>query len=264
MHAQDKPFFMYVAYNAPHYPMHAPQKYIDRFPDLPWDRQIMAAMLSAVDDGVGQIVDELKRQGIYEDTVIFFQSDNGPSRESRNWLDGTPDPYYGGQAGGLKGHKFSLFEGGIRVPGIFSWPGHIPAGQVIDQPCAAMDVFPTLLRMAGGDPALYQIDGMDIGAVLTEQAKTPHEEIYWEMEGQTAIRSGKYKLVLHGKLVEGEPEQDEVFLANLEDDPSEEKNLADQMPALAQELRQKAESWRTGIEAEWNEKWAHNYTNLTR
>ena len=264
MHAQDKPFFMYVAYNAPHYPMHAPQKYIDRFPNLPWDRQIMAAMLSAVDDGVGQIVDELKRQGIYEDTVIFFQSDNGPSRESRNWLDGTPDPYYGGQAGGLKGHKFSLFEGGIRVPGIFSWPGHIPAGQVIDQPCAAMDVFPTLLRMAGGDPARYQIDGMDIGAVLTEQAKTPHEEIYWEMEGQTAIRSGKYKLVLHGKLVEGEPEQDEVFLANLEDDPSEEKNLADQMPALAQELRQKAESWRTGIEAEWNEKWAHNYTNLTR
>ena len=264
MHAQDKPFFMYVAYNAPHYPMHAQQKYIDRFPNLPWDRQIMAAMLSAVDDGVGQIVDELKRQGIYEDTVIFFQSDNGPSRESRNWLDGTPDPYYGGQAGGLKGHKFSLFEGGIRVPGIFSWPGHIPAGQVIDQPCAAMDVFPTLLRMAGGDPALYQIDGMDIGAVLTEQAKTPHEEIYWEMEGQTAIRSGKYKLVLHGKLVEGEPEQDEVFLANLEDDPSEEKNLADQMPALAQELRQKAESWRTGIEAEWNEKWAHNYTNLTR
>lgn len=264
MHAQDKPFFMYVAYNAPHYPMHAPQKYIDRFPNLPWDRQIMAAMLSAVDDGVGQIVNELKRQGIYEDTVIFFQSDNGPSRESRNWLDGTPDPYYGGQAGGLKGHKFSLFEGGIRVPGIFSWPGHIPAGQVIDQPCAAMDVFPTLLRMAGGDPALYQIDGMDIGAVLTEQAKTPHEEIYWEMEGQTAIRSGKYKLVLHGKLVEGEPEQDEVFLANLEDDPSEEKNLADQMPALAQELRQKAESWRTGIEAEWNEKWAHNYTNLTR
>ena len=264
MHAQDKPFFMYVAYNAPHYPMHAPQKYIDRFPNLPWDRQIMAAMLSAVDDGVGQIVDELKRQGIYEDTVIFSQSDNGPSRESRNWLDGTPDPYYGGQAGGLKGHKFSLFEGGIRVPGIFSWPGHIPAGQVIDQPCAAMDVFPTLLRMAGGDPALYQIDGMDIGAVLTEQAKTPHEEIYWEMEGQTAIRSGKYKLVLHGKLVEGEPEQDEVFLANLEDDPSEEKNLADQMPALAQELRQKAESWRTGIEAEWNEKWAHNYTNLTR
>lgn len=264
MHAQDKPFFMYVAYNAPHYPMHAPQKYIDRFPNLPWDRQIMAAMLSAVDDGVGQIVDELKRQGIYEDTVIFFQSDNGPSRESRNWLDGTPDPYYGGQAGGLKGHKFSLFEGGIRVPGIFSWPGHIPAGQVIDQPCAAMDVFPTLLRMAGGDPARYQIDRMDIGAVLTEQAKTPHEEIYWEMEGQTAIRSGKYKLVLHGKLVEGEPEQDEVFLANLEDDPSEEKNLADQMPALAQELRQKAESWRTGIEAEWNEKWAHNYTNLTR
>ena len=263
MNESDAPFMMYVAYNAPHYPMHAPRKYLDRFPHLPWDRRIMAAMLSAVDDGVGQITDELKRLGIYEDTIIFFQSDNGPSRESRNWMDGRGDPYYGGLPGGLKGHKFSLFEGGIRVPGIFSWPGHIPAGQVIDEPCAAMDVFPTLLTIAGGDPAKYELDGLDISDVLMNGGKTPHEEIYWEMEMQTAIRQGNYKLVLDGQLIEGEPPQDPVFLSDLSVDPSETTNLAAQYPELTEELKEKALSGRARLEANWDEKFAANYKRTT-
>lgn len=78
-HEVDQPFFLYVPYNAPHYPMHAPKKYMDRFAHLPWDRQVMAAMISAVDDGVGEIVNTLKRVSKYEDTMIFFSSDNGPS-----------------------------------------------------------------------------------------------------------------------------------------------------------------------------------------
>lgn len=263
MSRSEEPFLLYVAYNAPHYPMHAPRKYLDRFPDLPQDRRIMAAMLSAVDDGVGQIMDEVKRQGILNDTVVFFQSDNGPSRESRNWMDGRGDPYYGGQPGGLKGHKFSLFEGGIRVPGIFSWPGHIPAGQVIDEPCAAMDVFPTLLTMAGGDPSRYALDGSDISGVLMHQEKTPHDALYWEMEQQTAIRQGDYKLVLNGQLVESEPPQDPVFLSNLREDPGETRNLAAQYPALTEELTQKALTWRAGIEKTWDEKFAANYRSTT-
>ena len=263
MNEAEEPFFLYVAYNAPHYPMHAPKKYIDRFPHLPEDRRIMAAMLSAVDDGVGAITDELKRLGILEDTVVFFQSDNGPSRESRNWMDGRSDPYYGGLPGSLKGHKFSLFEGGIRVPGIFSWPGHIPAGQVIDEPCAAMDVFPTLLTIAGGDPAKYELDGLDISDVLMSGAKTPHEEIFWEMEMQTAVRRGNYKLVLDGQLVEGEPPQDPVFLSDLSVDPSETTNLANEMPELAAELKEKALSWRAGLEANWDKKFAQAYKSTT-
>ena len=263
MNREEEPFFLYVAYNAPHYPMHAPRKYLDRFPELPADRRIMAAMLSAVDDGVGQIVDELKRQGILEDTVIFFQSDNGPSRESRNWMDGRGDPYYGGQPGGLKGHKFSLFEGGIRVPGIFCWPGHIPGGQVIDEPCAAMDVFPTLLTMAGGDPSQYQLDGMDISDVLLHGAPSPHEELYWEMEQQTAIRQGKYKLVLNGQLVESEPAQAPVFLSDLSVDPGETVNLAEKMPELTQELTRKATAWRAGIEDHWEKTFADAYRSTT-
>ena len=263
MNREEEPFFLYVAYNAPHYPMHAPRKYLDRFPELPADRRIMAAMLSAVDDGVGQIVDELKRQGILEDTVIFFQSDNGPSRESRNWMDGRGDPYYGGKPGGLKGHKFSLFEGGIRVPGIFCWPGHIPGGQVIDEPCAAMDVFPTLLTMAGGDPSKYELDGMEISDVLLHGAPSPHEELYWEMEQQTAIRQGKYKLVLNGQLVESEPAQAPVFLSDLSVDPGETVNLAEKMPELTQELTRKATAWRAGIEDHWEKTFAEAYRSTT-
>ena len=260
---EEKPFMMYVGYNAPHYPMHAPEKYMKRFEHLPWDRQVMAAMISAVDDGVGDIINELKRCGEYENTCIFFQSDNGPSRESRNWLDGTPDPYYGGQTGGFKGHKYSLFEGGIRVPGILSWPSVIGGGQVIDEPCAAMDIFPTILNSAGGDISKYNIDGKDIMGVLTNGEKSPHEDIFWEMDGQTAVRHGKYKLVLDGILVEGEPVQDKVFLADLETDPSESVNLAEEMPELTAELTQKALSWREKLESNWDENWAGNYNSLT-
>ncbi len=260
---KEEPFFLFVGYNAPHYPMHAPRKYMDRFAHLPWDRQVMAAMISAVDDGVGDIVDELKRQGIYENTCIFYQSDNGPSRESRNWMDGREDPYYGGLPGGLKGHKYSLFEGGIRVPGIFSYPGKVPGNQVIHEPCGAMDIFPTLLKEAGGNPGDYELDGRDIMEVMTQGASSPHREIFWEMEEQTAVRRGDYKLVLNGVLEEGEGIQDPVFLSDLSKDPSESRNLAEELPELTRELTEQALAWRNQLEENWQINFAPNYPSLT-
>lgn len=259
MHEKDQPFFLYVAYNAPHYPMHAPKKYLDRFPHLPPDRRIMAAMLSAVDDGVGAMTDELKRLGIMDDTVIYFQSDNGPSRESRNWMDGTPDPYYGGTAGALKGHKFSLYEGGIRVPCLLGWRNHIPPAQVIGEPCAAMDAFPTFLTMAGGDPEKYELDGSDISDVLMNGARSPHQELFWEMEDQTAIRQGDYKLVMNGRLCESETPDAPLFLSDLSKDPGETKNLARDMPEVTKELSEKAAAWRAQIEKTWDAKFASRY-----
>ena len=252
---QNKPFFLYVPYNAPHYPMHAPAKYVERFPNLSWDRQIMAAMLSAVDDSVGEILNELERQGILDNTFTYFQSDNGPSREIRNWLDGTPDPYYGGSAGKLKGHKFSLYEGGIRSPGIMSWPDKVTAGQVVDQPGAAMDVFPTFLSAAGGDPNDYQLDGKNVMPMLTEGRSSLHDAIFWEMSQQTAVRRGKWKLVLNGQLVEGAPTEDDVHLADLETDMGETDNRKDQHPELTAELTQLAQTWRQGIEDRWQNEW---------
>lgn len=260
---KEEPFFLYVAYNAPHYPMHAPEKYMSRFAHLPWDRQVMAAMVSAVDDGVGDIMDELERNNILENTIVFYQSDNGPSRESRNWLDGTPDPYYGGTAGGFKGHKFSLFEGGIRVPGIISWPAVIPSGQVISELCAAMDIFPTLLKAAGGNPSKYELDGQDIMPVLKDGAASPHNMLFWEMDNQTAVRKGKYKLVINGRLVEEEKPVCPVHLSDISTDPGEERNLAEELPELARELAIAALEWREGIEKRWETEWAANYKKHT-
>ncbi len=245
---KDRPFFVYVAYNAPHYPMHAPQKYTKRFQHLPWDRRMMAAMLSAVDDGVGDIVDELERQGMLEDTCIFFQSDNGPSRESRNWMDGKEDPYYGGTAGQLRGHKFSLFEGGIRVPAIISWPQRIPAGQVVHEAGIATDVFPTLIKAAGGDISGYECDGMDILPALCGEGSIPERELFWEYEEQTAFREGDFKLVLNGRLEEGTPPEDAVHLANLADDLGERVNLKDVYPEITERMVKAAVKWRQGME----------------
>ncbi|HUU43028.1 MAG TPA: sulfatase-like hydrolase/transferase [Planctomycetota bacterium] len=259
----DHPFFLFVGYNAPHYPMHAPKKYVDRFPHLAPDRRIMAAMLSAMDDGVGEVLAELERHDLLDDTCVFFMSDNGPSRETRNWLDGRTDPYYGGTTGKLKGHKFSLYEGGIRVPGIMSWPGRIPSGRATDAACAAMDVFPTLLAAAGGDVSKYELDGRDLMPVMCDDVPSPHEHLFWEMGDQTAVRRGKWKLVLNGQLVEGAPADDDVHLADLDADMGEATNLAGEHPDVADELRGAAETWRARIEKRWETEWLPRTTGTT-
>ncbi len=259
---KDEPFMLYVAFNAPHYPMHAPEKYLKRFPYLSWDRQIMAAMISAVDDGVGEIRNTLKEFGLLEKTIIYFQSDNGPSRESRNWLDGRPDYYYGGTSGIFSGHKFSLFEGGIRIPAIFSWSERT-AASVENAPHISTDIFPTILELCGGNAEEYELDGMSLVPMINKTGKAEHEYIFWEMEGQTAVRKGKYKLVLNGRLVEGEAQRAEVFLSDLENDPGEKNNLSELLPDLCEELKEKALAWRAGIEKTWADKFEKNYSSLT-
>ena len=258
---RDRPFFLYVPYSAPHYPLHAPREYLDRFPDLPDDRRIMAAMLAAMDDGVGAIVDELERLGLREDTAIFFQSDNGPSRETRNWLNGRTEPYSGGGTCGLKGHKFSLFEGGIRSPAIFSWPARVAAASEVFGVGAAIDVFPTLLAAAGGDPRAFELECCDVLPMLANGAPSPHGDLFWEMGRQTAVRRGPWKLVLNGQLVESDRSArdlervDDVFLADLETDPGETRNLRDARPELVRELRDAAARWRETIERRWEREW---------
>ncbi|GGH73552.1 sulfatase-like hydrolase/transferase [Pullulanibacillus pueri] len=242
-HAED-PFFLYVPYNAPHYPMHAPQHYLDRFPDLPPEQRIMAAMIAAVDDGVGEIVKTLRSIDKYEDSIIFFSSDNGPSTESRNYLDGTETPYFGGSAGQFRGHKGSLFDGGIREPAILSYPRVIPGGQVCDEVGMMMDIAPTLSAICGvDDHELQDMDGENILSMVTERAESPHQQAFWEYSGQLAVREGKWKLVKDGMLDFDRKVADSLHLSDMEADPGEQKNLVDQYPDLAARLERDLEAW---------------------
>ena len=231
------------------------QKYIDRYPDLPWDKQIMAAMISAVDDSVGEIITFLKKNNLFENTIIMFTSDNGPSRETRNWLDGTLDPYYGGTSGQLKGHKFSLFDGGIKVPNIISFPNKISGNWVSDESCIAMDFLPTILDFLNVDPNLYKLDGISIKSHLENKTNVLNRSLYWEQDSfmsspsnQTAILKNNWKLVLNGRLVEFENPIADIYLSNLKDDVSESNNLKDEYPEIVTDLKNEALNWRKAIE----------------
>jgi arylsulfatase A-like enzyme len=247
--SREEPFFLYAAYNAPHYPMHAPDKYMKRYSHLPRDRQLMAAMISAVDDGVGNIVAALKRTGKYENTIIFFSSDNGPSSESRNFLDGTEDVYYGGSAGIFRGHKASLFEGGIREPAILVYSGEIPAGQICEEAGMMADIMPTVLEFAGVEgTSPGEIDGISVVPMVTAGASTPHRQIFWEYGSQLAVREGKWKLVLGGKLDFNRSQPDDVHLSDLEADPGERINLKDEFPDISNRLERDVRNWYARLE----------------
>jgi len=240
----DDPFLCYVAYNAPHYPMHAPADAMAQYAHLPWDKQVMAAMISRVDDGVGRIVDVLERTGRLEDTIIFFSSDNGPSAEERNWLGGEEIAYAGGSTGGLRGHKGSLFEGGIRVPGIWSWPSTLPAGVTSVEPAMMIDVTPTVLA-AGGIPAPADLDGIQL---FTGDA--PERTLTWEYAGQQAVRRGPWKLVTDPAEHLGGPQTPGTYLYNLGDDPTEIHNLATEQPEILTALLGANDTW-TDTLATW-------------
>lgn len=239
---RDEPFFCYVPFNAPHYPLHAPQEYMDRFAHLPDDRRAMAAMIAAMDDAVGVILDALDRAGARANTIVFMSSDNGPSAESRNWLDGEEISYRGGSAGGLRGTKGSLFEGGIRVPAMISWPGMLPEGAEFDGVGAMMDLLPTILEAAGAGTA----DGVDgrsllgelMAAGTSEAAAGAEEEraVFWEHDGQWAVRRGRYKRVRNVQEGMTPPAAVDQALYDLDADAPETADIAARLPDVAARL----------------------------
>lgn len=248
---QSGPFLLYVAYSAPHYPMQAPQKYRDRFAGLDPERQMHLAMIAAVDDSIGEVMGEIEKQGKLNDTLVFFQSDNGATIEPRAGLGGKPAR--GGSNAEFRGYKFSLFEGGIRMPALLSWPGTVPAGQVISEPLIGMDIFATAIKAAGLPlPSGRVIDGKDILPVVTKKARSPHDALYWTQLGQYAVLKDNWKLILEGRLGPGEPNRlkgdETVFLVDLSSDPGEKTNLRSQHPEKVKELAALIESWKTDLE----------------
>jgi arylsulfatase A-like enzyme len=244
------PFLAYVAYNAPHYPMHAPEKYTRRFAHLPLERRIYAAMLAAVDDGVGEIRGALERNGQLRDTLIFLVGDNGATVEKRAGLN--QEYATAGHNGVLRGFKFSLFDGGMHVPALMSWPARIPGGARSGEVAMSMDILPTVCRAIGASaPGL---DGSDILDAAAEGAQSPHEAIFWSQGGQLAVRRGAWKLVIGGKPFDRSPDgakslagDDAIFLSNLASDPGETQNLRHLHPNLVDELSTLVSRWQAAL-----------------
>lgn len=245
----ERPFFLYLPFNAPHYPMHAPARYEARFANLDRERRTYAAMISAMDDGIGQVMAALRETHALDNTFIFFGGDNGATREARAGLD--QKPATAGNNAPFRGAKFSAFDGGMHVPMIMSWPGVIPKGQVLHQVGSHLDVLPTIVKAAGVDlPADRTFDGFDALPMAASQAPSRHDAIFWSSGGQLAVRRGDWKLVKDGKTFDGTPEgnkaltgEDALFLSNLADDPGESKNLRHQYPQITDELATLMEQW---------------------
>lgn len=234
---KDSPFFLYIAYRAPHVPLDAPKKYLDRFPGvMPERRRQALAMLSAVDDGVGRITETLAKHKLTEKTLIFYIGDNGaPLKIHKLDAPGGGPGWDGSLNDPLNGEKGMLSEGGMHVPFVISWPGTIPAGQVYDYPVSALDVAATAAELASIDSNPGDFDGVNLLPYLTGQNnEAPHEFLAWRWIAQAAIRMGDWKLLRGG---------DREYLYNLKHDLEEEHNIADRHPEVADRLRERLSQW---------------------
>lgn len=238
-----QPFFLYWATNLPHYPLQPDNRWLQYYSDLPSPRDKYAAFVSTMDEKIGDLIAVLDKQGLLDNTILVFQSDHGFSREDRTQGGG-------GSAGVFRGSKFSLFEGGIRVPAIISWPGHIPSDSVIHSLTTNIDWFPTLAELCHIPLPDRRIDGKSMVSLLyglTDQGT--HETFYWKSLGspekpQWAVREGDWKLLRHPSGAEhSELNEKGFFLANLKDDPAETTNVADLHPQIVQRLYQKYSTW---------------------
>ena len=224
-----EPFFLYLPFNAQHAPLQATQKYLDRFTGIEDEkRRTFAAMLSAMDDAVGRVLAKVRQIGQEENTLVVYLTDNGgPTQQTTS----KNDP--------LKGFKATTSEGGVRVPFMMQFKGHLPAGKVYNQPVIQLDLLPTALAAAGGKvDSAWKLDGVNLLPYLTgDQQGPPHETLYWRFGDQWAIRHGDWKLVV-SKIDGPQPR-----LYNLAADIAEAKDLSAHEPGKVQTLKTLWDRW---------------------
>jgi arylsulfatase len=254
---RDRPFFLFYPTIVPHLALQVPDdslaEYQGAWSDPPYDgkhgylphpspRAAYAAMITRMDRDVGRIFEKLKSLGLDENTIVVFTSDNGPTYDR---LGGSDSDFFE-SAAGLRGLKGSLYDGGIRVPAIIRWPGHIAAGTVSDHCCAFYDWLPTLLDLSEATDRLPAgIDGISFAPTLLGQPQNQkeHEFLYWEFPaygGQQAVRLGNWKAVRQNLISKaGKKAKAATFeLYDLANDPAEEHDVAAQHPDVVQEIRE--------------------------
>lgn len=227
-----EPFFLLLTFNAVHAPLQSTARYLARFPaSMPEKRRTFCAMLSALDDAVGQVLASLKKQGIDQNTLLFFLSDNGgPTLQTTS------------SNGPLRGYKGEVWEGGIRVPFLVQWPDRLPAGKVYREPVIALDIAPTALAAARVAAADARFDGVDLLPFLQKESPMPpHAELYWRFGDQHAIRQGKWKLVV--------PRDGMTRLVDLSADIGESQDLSTQQPDIRKALETAYAAWNSQLAA---------------
>jgi uncharacterized sulfatase len=228
---REQPFFLYFSHTIPHPPLNLPES--ARTPGRP----VYDDAIEHMDQQIGRIIDTLDRFGLRENTLVVFTSDNGPMNR-------------GGDTGGLRGRIRDSYEGGVRVPFMASWRGRIPAGQVIDTPAIAYDIFPTVLKLAGSAlPADRVYDGQDIWPLLSGAGSFQRQKpfIWVYLDNVTAIRDGRWKMhVAHREETLNPPE-----LYDIEQDPAETRNLHEQHPEVVTRLRAALDEMQKQVPKVW-------------
>jgi arylsulfatase B len=234
------PFFLYLAFNAPHTPYQALQEYVDRYKNIEDPtRRVYAAMVTCLDEQIGRLVAALDKKKLRDNTLIIFQSDNGGTRNamfsgvmadmSKIKIPCDNGPYREG--------KGTLYEGGTRVCALVNWPGHIPAGVTVNEMIHVVDMYPTLAKLAGASTTKCKLlDGLDVWGTLSHGKPSPRSEIVYNVEPfRAGIRQGDWKLIWRPLLPSS------VELYNIAQDPSEKNNVAAEHPDKVAELQKRIE-----------------------
>lgn len=254
---KDHPFFLYLAFNAVHTPMDATKDRLERFTAIQDPRRrTYAAMVTALDEAIGRVLDKLRSSGIEDNTLIFFFSDNGGPTMPTTTINGSRnDP--------LRGSKRTTLEGGVRVPFVIQWKKKLPAGKIYDSPIIQLDVLPTALAAAGvATSPEWKLDGVNLlPYLLGENAASPHDALYWRLGPQRAIRKGDWKLVQYDTTADlkegmpasvenarrGTPNVSPTRLFNLATDIGELHDLSEANPQIVKELEAAWQEWNKGL-----------------
>ncbi|WP_066631376.1 sulfatase-like hydrolase/transferase [Labilibacter marinus] len=231
---KDKPFFLYLAFNAVHTPLHAKKEHLPKVSHIQSEvMKLYAAMAISIDENVGKIIEVLEKENLRENTIIVFVSDNGPANSAHlripEWWPKDTPYHLLGQCAPLSGYKGTLREGGIRIPYIISWPSQLAKGKEINQAVSTLDLYPTLCAAADvKTPANTHLDGVNLLPWLRgNYSEDPHKALFWYANRMGAARMGKWKFLV---------EDNRHYLFDLENDISESKNVMKQNPEVMQEI----------------------------
>ncbi len=244
-----RPFFLYWPINTPHYPLQGTDKWRKKYAHLDPPRRMYNAFVSTTDEKIGELLAKVEDLGLTNDTIVIFQSDHGHSTEVRTFGGG-------GSAGPYRGAKFSLFEGGIRVPAIISWPSILPQSEMRDQMTVSVDWFPTIADLCGIELPKHKIDGQSaVDVIKSNEAESPHQVFHWQSGRgaggpQWAVREGDWKLIGNPRDTSNQApitKEDRLFLVNLSDDIGEKKNVAKAHSETVERLKKLHDQWLSDV-----------------